>query len=527
MIKKQKITLLIGALVLAALIPLYIFVIAPLLQVEQVEDEPPTLLPGEVLGSSNRILMFEHVERAAIESILVHNDKGEYKFFRDDEDGNFYIKGMKGAPYNLELFSSLVVSSGNTLTLQRVMEDCDDLSVYGLAESDDPAWYVLTKTDGTEHKVYIGNATTGSTGYYARYEGRNAVYILDSSIETTLLAGVYSLITPILTTPLSENDYFTADEFMLIRGGKPIVFIDFISEEEQPTDKGMGTWKMIYPAAYTVNDSNYGAILEKFTEFVGSETVEFGSALTDEFFNGMYGDDEEGEAEFDEDMAEYMKHLEDTYGIYVEPEKTAYMIHYYINELNNYVFFSEPDLQGNMYCYSTLYDLVAKINLADCAFLEWDAIKFVDRPIFAQNISDMAQIKVESDKVNCTFFIEGADQEIDVTTNESSRPFGPAMYRSFQEWYREFVALYIQDTADSTDTSQLYATITVTNDKGETTIYRFYPYSTRRCFFTVDDPNDDKEPSGEFYVLNEKLDRLLDDAARLMRGETVDADAEY
>ena len=184
MIKNQKRIILIGAIVLIALIPIYFFVIAPLLKVETPVVEPPTLLPGEVLGANNRILMFEHVERAAIQSIEVHNEKGDYKFYLDD-DGNFYIKGMKGAPYNLELFSSLIVSAGNTLTLQRVTEKCEDFSAYGLSGADKPAWYVLTKTDGTQHKVWIGNAVPSDGGYYVRYDGRDAVYVLDSSISTT------------------------------------------------------------------------------------------------------------------------------------------------------------------------------------------------------------------------------------------------------------------------------------------------------------------------------------------------------
>lgn len=523
MIKNQKRIILIGAIVLVALIPIYFFVIAPLLKTEQNVEEPPELLPGEVLGTSNRILMFEQVERAAIQSILVNNQYGEYKFYLDD-DGNYYIKGMKGAPYNLELFSSLVVSAGNTLTLQRITTDCEDLSVYGLAESDNPAWYELTKTDGTVHKVYIGKETPSDGAYYARYEGRNAVYTLDASIKSTLLSGIYSMITPILSYQLTEKNYYMADDFFLIRNGEPVVWIDFISEEETPTSGGMGTWKMTFPASYTVNESSYSSLLEVFTEFMGSETVEFGSALTDQFFNDSYISDDD--PKIDEDMQKYMEHLETTYGIRTGTGEAAYMFHYSIEGIHNYVFFSEPDLEGNMYAYSSLYDLVAKINLSDCAFLEWEIIKFVDRPIFLQNISTVSRIDIESDELNCSFFING-DENIKVHTSASTKPFGEAMYRSFQEWYREFVGLYIQDKTDSTATDHLLMTITVTNDAGEVTIYRFYPYSTRRCFFTIDDPNDDQPPSGEFYLLNEKVERLLTDAGRLMRGEIVDADAIY
>ncbi len=517
MSKNQKIIILIGAPLLVVMILVYALVIAPLLKVDKPETEPPQLLPGEVLGASNRILMFEHVERAAMKSIEVHNDKGSYTFYLAD-DGQFYIKGMEGAPYNLELFASLVVSAGNTLTLSRITTDCENLSDYGLSEADQPAWYVITKTDGTTHKVYIGDRTVSHSGFYVRYEGRNAVYILDSTIESTLLAGVYSLVTPVLALPLTQETYYTADDFFMLRDNQLIVSIDYVPEQENPTEGGLGEWKMQKPAPYVVNSSSYSTVLETLTQFYGSETVEFGSAFTDQFFKDHYEDGEGGDAEFSEDVEKYYAHLKDTYAIDVKAPD--YLISYRSGDVTSYVIFSKPDLSGNMYAYSSLYDLVAKINIATVPFLEWDVIQFIDRPIFTQMIGTVSKIEVESEELNCTFFLEGDDKDIKVTTNLSSTPFGSAMYRSFQEWYREFVSIQIQDKTGSDAKENLYATVTVTNDAGEVTVYRFYPYSTRRCFVTIND-------SGEFYVMLEQVERLIADAGRLMRGETVDADAIY
>ncbi len=515
MIKNQKRIILIGAVLLLLLIPLYFFVIAPLLTEEEPVVDPPELLKGEVYDSStNRILLFEHVQRAAIKSIEVHNEKGSYTFYLD-KDGKFYIKDMEGAPYNLELFSALVVAAGNTMSLERVTIDCPDLSVYGLDAEDDPAWYVLTKTDGTEHKVYIGDATPSGGAYYVRYEGRNAVYTLDATIQYTLLAGINALITPILSFPISEDEYFKTDDFFIVRDGEIITHIDYVPEDEEGTEHGTGTWKMILPGNYIVNATNMGTLIQYFAEFVGSETVEYGAGLSDRFFS-----DEEDK--IDEDVAKYMEYLRTEYGIESDFEKCHYMLHYTINDVESYVIFSKPDLEGNMYAYSTLYDLVAKINISACPFMQWSSTKFVEKGIFSQMITEVKEIKVESKDVNITFFIAGeeGDTRLQVTTNYDSRPYGAAMYASFQEWYRELAGLYIQDTTLSKDTSNLFATITVTADDGTVTVYRFYPYSTRNCYFTIDG-------KGEFYLLNEKVERLIADAGRLMRGETVDADAIY
>lgn len=517
MIKNQKRLIIIGIPVLIALILLYFFVVAPLLDISSSEADPPELLEGEILSSDNNILMFDQVQRAAIKTIEVHNEKGSFTFYLD-KDGNFYIEGMEGAPYNLESFANFLVAAGYTLTKSRVMTDCQNMSDYGLAEEDNPSWYELTTAAGIKHKVYIGNKTVDQSGYYARYEGRNAVYILDSSIESTLLCGIHSMITPILSYQLNESNYYKADDIFLIRDGKPVVWIDYVSEEEVPTAQGMGNWKMLYPTAYTVNATSLSTVLELFTGFYGLETVEFGSSLTDDFFDDNYEDGEVGDAELDADAEAYYQHLKETYGIDIK--NPAFMVSYTINDITSYVIFSEPDISGMMYAYSSLYDLVATIHSSSVEFLTWSIVGFVDRPIFIQNISDVAKIQIESEKVNCTFFIEGKDQEISVTTNLSSKPLGASMYRSFQEWYREFVGLYIQDKAESNAKDNLYATITVTNDAGEVTVYRFYPYSTRRCLVTINDV-------GEFYLLLDEVERLIADANRIMNGESVEADSSY
>ncbi|MDD4774475.1 MAG: hypothetical protein PHZ09_12870, partial [Eubacteriales bacterium] len=75
MIKKRKKLIIIFAVTAVLLTCAYFFVVSPLVaKWMAVQEEIPELLPGEVLGSNNRILMFEHVEKAAIQEIEVHNE---------------------------------------------------------------------------------------------------------------------------------------------------------------------------------------------------------------------------------------------------------------------------------------------------------------------------------------------------------------------------------------------------------------------------------------------------------------------
>ena len=138
MINKQKKIILIVSIIALVLTIVYFAVILPLVSAVT-DEEPPELLPGEILGPNNRILMMEHIENADLARLEVHNENGGYTFYRYDKE-NIYLEDMEGTPYDLSALSSIIVSAGYTLATERITTDCQDFSEYGLAEADDPAW---------------------------------------------------------------------------------------------------------------------------------------------------------------------------------------------------------------------------------------------------------------------------------------------------------------------------------------------------------------------------------------------------
>ena len=205
MIKSQRTKIIAVGVVALILIIAYFAVVQPLVnQVVDDSEEPPTLVEGEVLGSNNRILLFEHTEKANIQSIEVHNDSGTWTMYRGD-DNEFYLKDHEGAPYSKALLASLVSDAGYTLSMTRVTDNCTDWSVYGLDEASTPAWYVLTNLQGETHTVYIGDRIPTGAGYYCRYKDRPCVYVLQSSLASTLLVPLESMITPMVKTSTSPT----------------------------------------------------------------------------------------------------------------------------------------------------------------------------------------------------------------------------------------------------------------------------------------------------------------------------------
>ena len=178
----------------------------------------------EEIGYQQYVLMFKQLTYDAsstkdsskiIKSIEVHNEHGGYTFVRG-KGNEFIIKDNEDVPYNKETFAQLAVACGYTLSMRRLeaplrlADGSVDYSEYGLApetrtrtETDEngneieveyeyqPAWYVITTMDGVSHKVIVGDMVVTGAGYYAKYDGRDTIYILGSSgISTTVLESV-------------------------------------------------------------------------------------------------------------------------------------------------------------------------------------------------------------------------------------------------------------------------------------------------------------------------------------------------
>ncbi len=490
---------------------LYFAFIKPILLADNSDpdDEPaPELLEGEVLGINNRIMLFEHVEKADMYSIEVHNPTGTYTFYRGDDD-NFYIKGMETVTYSLEALSSLVVSSGYTLSMRRLeFEETEDLSSYGLAPENDPAWYVVTKMDGVRHKVLIGDRIPTGGGYYCTYEGRErdgrpVVYILDTTLAVTLLNDVHNLITPTLGWPVSTASYYNVDDFFIIKNGEIYVYIDMLPAEE--TGKELPSYNLVKPEGYKVNLSTYSSMLETFSSFSADYCVKAGSEL-------------------EEMTAETLK---DTYGIDIE--NPYYEISYTVSGITTIVVFSEPDETGRFYAYSSVYNTICSMTTSSdgAAFLGWGLLKFVDNYFFSENINNVSKIRIKgklSEKnssgedidVDCTFTLDGEGETIQVYENQKTKAYDADNLKNFRQLYKDFLSLKIVDYVDPghEERDKLLLELDFEMDDGQKLEYRIYAYSTRRCFYTVNGV-------GEFYVQRSTAEKIIRDTDRMLHGEQI------
>ncbi len=462
----------------------------------------------EVLGSQNRILMFNHTEKANIQSVEVHNTHGTYTFYRDASD-NFVIRDAENASYDKEMLSSLVVSSGYTLSMTRVSENCEDLSEYGLSKEDNPSYYTLTTTQGVTHTVYIGKPIPTGAGFYCSYEDRPAVYVLDATLASTLLADIRDLMTAILTYPVASTTYYTITNFDMTKNGENFLHVDYLTDAERIQTASTSVWRMVYPeGGYTPSSTNYDAMLQTFTNFTGNRVMEF----------NVLGDMASEELT-DEQIAIFEKYdltaPETTVSFDYTDPNAGYTV-------TNMVWFSSMTEEGQYYVYSWLFDIISVIDAASNPWLSYDIIDFIDRPVFQMNINNVAKIEISGgelneEKMSADFRLAGDGQELVVTEDLTGTVVDT---QNFRQLYKTMLSIEIEDYTedDSTDEAKCIATMRITTESDIVTEYKFYAYATRRCFMTVNG-------EGEFYVNRDMAAKLISDAKKVIAGITVNSDS--
>ena len=247
---------------------------------------------------SARMLIFPHLQREDILSLEIHNSNGDdYMFLRYnadtekmDVDSDFVLLNSPASGYDPEKFSSLIVHTGYAMSSMKLKDPIKDergeFSEYGLVPETridengneyayEPAYYVVTDIEGTQHKVILGDMLVPQTGYYAQYvtigaDGtetkRDAVYVLDANKGADILATVEHYVTPMLTYPMELTNFVDVKNFRVhqrIEGskpgddgvtmyGKPVVdfsYIDFSLREN--------TLQSSYPYVFAENLEGY------------------------------------------------------------------------------------------------------------------------------------------------------------------------------------------------------------------------------------------------------------------------------
>ena len=387
-----------------------------------------------------------------IKSIEVHNEYGSYTFERV-KNNIFDLKGHEGVPYNTQSFAQLAVACGYTVSSirlenpRRLPDGSIDYAEYGLApekrvktETDEegneieieydykPSWYVITTMSGTEHKVYIGDMTVTGTGYYAKYEGRDKIYVLSSSGFTDLVLNkVEKFITPQIVSTTKQNTYFDVRDFVIYDSIDHQGIIEDIEKDygredgedkveltEEEINKFYGKYleknsHKVCHFSYENTISRDGTIFA-YSPYVSKLAYDKGyqlnSQTVDTVLYALYSTDFTEVIKLDpsaEDLEEY--------GLYSAP----YMMLFYYNStdgdgntvyLENQVSISKKTADGIFYAYSPFFNMIVGVKESSFGFLEYDELAWYEQNYIRSDIAFVEEITIESSKISTTFRID-------------------------------------------------------------------------------------------------------------------------
>ena len=444
-------------------------------------------------------LMFPSIALENIENLTVHNSSGEYSLYyynsENPEESTVYLRGFEETPLQ-EDYSYLMVSARHPVVRSRMTEDTSKAAMYGLDKESDPAWYEITERGGRKYKVYIGDLAPTGDRYYVMVEGQDAIYIADSDLNY-LLRSAESYVLPVLSMPTDESEYYTTERFTLSVDEEIFVDVDFLSEKERLEMATSSYYEMLVPANYPVNSANYDSILKKFTGFQGTETLAFGnvSDVLDVETLAQYGLD-----------------------------KPKYRIYYRYSGIDNDIYFSEKQTdeetgESYYYAYSLYFNLVAKVSALTVDFFDWDFLMYVDRPVLAHtNINNVASIRIEGKGVDELFELNSTDTELNVLCKSTGKVYSGDDAMSFRVFYKKMLEINLQDYSESVSTDNMLMKLTITSKAGEVREYIFYATTSGHCYYTING-------EGEFYVLRDRIEKILSDATVLAAGGEITSEA--
>ena len=456
---------------------------------------------GETLGVQMRYQIFPQITREDMQSVKVKNEHGEFEFYK--KDGELMLRGSEGTAINGEQLSELVVAAGYPLALLKVAPDAAGYEEYGLA--DPICTWTITALDGTSHTLHIGHKVHTGEGYYVCMDGRDAVYVLGKSIiEEPLLSDVSVFVTPVVMAAATHDDYYTIDKLAISHLGddgsyEPFVSFAHTPKEDMMNPDAIAEMRVVHPAEYISSDTEVWNVCMLMTGLSGDYTAAIGA------------DDET-----------YAK-----YGL----DRAKYMISFEYNEKLYYVIVSEKLEDGGYYATSNVNPtVISHVDGETLKFLEYDLFKWISPYAFGHYITQIRNITVPRGDEVISFDLEHYDDGSGNGGLTIICSTGKTFSTEDQNWnfrlfFRTLIGVEMIDYAPldaneraalTSDPSNCLFWFDYKTLSGKTTRIAFWPYSTRRCLVTFDG-------EGEFYVLIDRVEKLISDVERVMNDEDIDS----
>lgn len=440
-----------------------------------------------------RPFIYPQIQIKKLKEAVISNSHGEFTVYLDQNTGEHLIKGCEMQVYNEQALSNVRFQARFMLANQRFddkYETEEALSAFGLDSASNPAKVSVTDTDGNSYAVLIGSALVSGNGYYAKPTDKPYVYVLDSSVAT-FFEPVTAYISPMLTMPMSQEEYQYAESFVIYKNNEPFMASEIVPAEKRTATSDTDLHKLSYPAKYPTSFGAYYDSLACFANLSGSSVVEV-NVLSGGF--------------------DYAYELFERYGLNISSNDVA--VTYGDSE---YRFitgnkFTDENGETVYYAYSPLLDTIVTLPLSTAPFIEYELIDFINPNFFQVNINSISELEITAGRSNCRFVLDTSSGSLVVTEANSGLVVDTP---SFRQFYIALLAPTIEGYATASDvTGDTEVSFTVKSIYGETTKYDFSLISTTRELLTLDG-------NSEFYVSRASVTNIAEKLEMLLSGTTI------
>ena len=439
----------------------------------------------EVLGNARRVLAFKQLTydkssttdySRVIRSIEVHNQQGVLDLYRPDgvDTNRFVIRGHEGTAISDELFAQLSSGCGYTISMQRLenpvrlADGSIKYAEYGLAketrvETDKdgkpvldengkevtyeytPTWYTVrtlqpdARTGVDSYTMTLGDATISGAGYYARYEGRDTVYILSSTNLEVALQPIESLVTGRIVYPMTLNTYFNVRDFVLrtdIHYDRILLHmaaelagildeIDLnkvdLNDLSTLTDAQRAALREALDRIDKLDEKQFTEMYDRGLELYSRKVTAFSYVDMEQRENSLYSSYPYRMATaymagYRPNADNISKMLQNLYSMSFDAVKVlgptaeqlqeyglsepAFDISFVYTDADgvehgNHVTFSAKTAEGKYYAFADDYDMIVEIDESMVPFLSWKDIDWYDRDYFQYNIAHIKEIRLD------------------------------------------------------------------------------------------------------------------------------------
>lgn len=439
----------------------------------------------EVLGNARRVLAFKQLTydkssttdySRVIRSIEVHNQQGVLDLYRPDgvDTNRFVIRGHEGTAISDELFAQLSSGCGYTISMQRLenpvrlADGSIKYAEYGLAKETrvktdkdgkpvldengkevtyeyTPTWYTVrtlqpdARTGVDSYTMTLGDATISGAGYYARYEGRDTVYILSSTNLEVALQPIESLVMGRIVYPMTLNTYFNVRDFVLrtdIHYDRILLHmaaelagildeIDLnkvdLNDLSTLTDAQRAALREALDRIDKLDEKQFTEMYDRGLELYSRKVTAFSYVDMEQRENSLYSSYPYRMATaymagYRPNADNISKMLQNLYSMSFDAVKVlgptaeqlqeyglsepAFDISFVYTDADgvehgNHVTFSAKTAEGKYYAFADDYDMIVEIDESMVPFLSWKDIDWYDRDYFQYNIAHIKEIRLD------------------------------------------------------------------------------------------------------------------------------------